>query len=95
LAERHDVTLQTIRHWLRRFTDQPIHEAPYAEVRSGRPPKLTDDKKAEFFADLHNSPEYVGFDRQVWFPLLAYRHLKATYDVEYSMRQVYRLLHEA
>jgi transposase len=73
----------------------PTDRAPYDGSRSGRPPKLTDEQKAEFFADLHESPEDVGYDRQVWFPALAYRHLTETYGVEYSRSQIYRLLHEA
>jgi transposase len=95
LAALNDVSDQTVRNWLNRFKDQPIDQAPYDDSRSGRPPKLTDEQKAEFFADLHNSPEDVAYDRQVWFPALAYRHLKETYDVEYSPSQIYRLMHEA
>jgi transposase len=95
LAALNDVSAQTIRNWLNRFKDHPIDRAPYDESRSGRPPKLSDDQKAEFFDDLHKSPEELGYDRQVWFPALAYRHLKETYDVEYSPSQIYRLLHEA
>lgn len=95
LAELHDVSDQTIRNWLNRFKEQPIDQAPYDDPRSGRPSKLTDEEKTEFFADLHESPEEAGYDRQVWFPLLAYHHLMETYDVEYSLRHVYRLLDEA
>lgn len=95
LAALNDVSDQTIRNWLNRFEDQPIDQAPYDDPRSGRPPKFTDEQKAEFFADLQQSPEDVGYDRQVWFPALAYRHLKETYDIEYSPSQIYRLLHEA
>lgn len=95
LAALNDVSDQTIRNWLNRFKDHPIDRAPYDDSRSGRPPKLTDEQKAEFFAELHESPEEIGYDRQVWFPALAYRHLKETYDVEYSPSQIYRLLHEA
>ena len=95
LAALNDVSEQTIRNWLNRFKDQPIDRAPYDDPRAGRPPKLTPEENAEFFADLHESPEVVGYDRQVWFPGLAYRHLKETYDVEYSPSQIYRVLHEA
>lgn len=95
LAALNDVSEQTIRNWLHRFENQPIDQAPYDDSRSGRPPKLTDEQKVEFFADLNESPEDVGYERQVWFPALAYRHLKETYGVEYSPSQIYRLLHEA
>jgi transposase len=95
LAERHGVVKKTIRNWLDRFAEQPIEQAPYDAPRSGRPAKLSDEEKEEFIADLHESPEEFGYDRQVWFPLLAYHHLKNKFEVEYSLRHVYRLLHEA
>jgi transposase len=95
LAERHNVAEKTIRNWLDRFADRPLDEAPYDGSRSGRPAKLTDEQKAAFFADLQQSPEALGYDRHSWFPALAHHHLKTEYDVEYSLRHVYRLLDEA
>lgn len=95
LAERHDVCLKTIYNWLDRFREQPIEQAPYDASRSGRPPKLSDEQKEEFFDDLHQSPQEFGYDREAWFPLLAYHHLKDKYGVEYSLSHVYRLMHEA
>lgn len=95
LAERHNVVEKTIRNWLDRFAEHSMEDAPYDEPRSGRPSKLTAEQKEEFFADLHKSPEECGYDRQVWFPLLAYQHLEDKFEAEYSVRHVYRLMHEA
>lgn len=95
LAERHGVCLKTIYNWLDRFREQPVEQAPYDAPRSGRPSKLSDEEKEKFFADLHESPEEFGYNRQVWFPLLAYHHLREQFDVEYSLRHVYDLMHEA
>lgn len=95
LAKLHDMSTRTISNWLNRFEEQPVEQAPYDDPRSGRPPKLSADQKAEFFADLQQSPEEAGYDRQVWFPLLAHQHLTETYGVEYSLTHVYRLLHQA
>lgn len=95
LAERHNVTEKTVRNWLDRFADQPLEDAPYDEERSGRPSKLTDEEKAEFLADLQESPEDFGYDRHAWYPVLAHHHLSEEYGVEYSLRHVYRLLEEA
>jgi transposase len=95
LAELHDVSGDTIRNWLNRFKQQPIEQAPYDDARSGRPPKLSDEEKEEFIADLHESPEEFGYDRQVWFPLLAYHHLKDKFDVEYSLVHIRRMMREA
>lgn len=95
LAERHDVTEKTMQNWLARFEDQPVDEAPYNEDRSGRPPKLTDDQRDEFFVDLHRSPEMLGYDRAKWTPELAQQHLKQKYDVDYSVRHVRRIISRA
>lgn len=95
LAERHDVTEKTIQNWLARFEDQPVDRAPYDEDRSGRPPKLTDEQRDEFYADLHRSPEMFGYDRTTWTPELAHRHLREKYGVEYSVRHVRRMMNRA
>lgn len=95
LAERHDVTNKTIQNWLDRFEEQPLDRAPYNEDRSGRPPKLTDDQKDEFFQDLQRSPEAQGYDRETWTPSLAARHLEQKFDAEYSLRHVRRLMNRA
>jgi transposase len=95
LAERHDVCLKTIYNWLDRFREEPIEQAPYDDPRSGRPAKLTDEQKDELVADLHESPEDFGYDRQVWFPLLVYHHLQEKFDVEYSLVHIRRMMREA
>lgn len=95
LAERHGVSLKTIYNWLDRFEEQPIEQAPYDDPRSGRPAKLTDNEKDALIADLHESPEESGYDRQVWFPLLVYHHLREQYNVEYSLVHIRRMMREA
>lgn len=95
LADRHNVTQQTIRNWLRRFDDQPLDEAPYDDPRAGRPRKLSEEEHGRLIAELQDSPVAVGFDRQSWVPRLVYHHLKNKYDVEYSLRHVRRVMHEA
>lgn len=95
LADQHDVTWKTINNWLDRFAEQPIEQAPYDEHRSGRPPKLTDEQKEQLFEALDDSPEAVGYDRQAWFPPLVYHYIKETFGIEYSLRHIRRLMHEA
>lgn len=95
LAERHGVSQQTIRNWLDRFEAKPLDEAPVDEARSGRPSKLSTAERDRFFADLESSPEAFGYDRQEWDPKLAHKHLDSAYDVDYSVRHVRRLMHEA
>jgi transposase len=95
LADRHNVSQQTIRNWLDRFDNRPLEDAPFDEPRAGRPRKLTPDEQDRLMAELNESPEDVGFDRQAWFPRLVYHHLKSEYGVEYSLRHIRRLMREA
>lgn len=95
LAERHNVSQQTIRNWLSRFEERPLDEAPFDEVRSGRPRKLTIEEQEQLFDELRDSPQSVGFDQQAWFPRLVYHHLQGEYEVEYSLRHIRRLMAEA
>lgn len=95
LAERHNVSQQTIRNWVSRFEDRPLDEAPFDEGRSGRPQKLTEEEQEQLVAELQDSPQAVGFEQQAWFPRLVYHHLQSEYGVEYSLRHIRRLMREA
>lgn len=95
LAQRHNVAEKTIRNWLDRFAEQPIFEAPYDQARSGRPTKLSDAEQHQLFDELHQSPSEFGYDREVWFPELVHHHIKDSFDVEFSVRHVYRLMDDA
>lgn len=95
LADRHNVSQQTIRNWLSRFENRPLDEAPFDDSRAGRPRKLTEEEQERLMAELQKSPESVGFDRQAWFPRLVYHHLQSEYGVEYSLRHIRRLMREA
>lgn len=95
LADRHNVSQQTIRNWLDRFENRSLEDAPFDNPRAGRPRKLTEEEQDRLLAELNESPEAVGFDRQVWFPRLVYHHLQSEYGVEYSLRHIRRLMREA
>lgn len=95
LAERHNVSQQTIRNWLSRFEDRPLDDAPFDEHRGGRPRKLTEQEQEQLVAELQDSPQEVGFEQQAWFPRLVYHHLQSEYGVEYSLRHIRRLMREA
>lgn len=92
LAQRHDVAEKTIRNWLDRFSQLPLHEAPYDADRPGRPTKLTNTQQEMLMNDLQQSPEQFGYDRTTWSPVLLQEHLFERYHVEYSRRHIYRLL---
>lgn len=91
LADRHNVSQQTIRNWLSRFESRPLEDAPFDDPRAGRPRKLTKEEHDRLMGELQESPEAVGFDRQSWFPRLVYHHLQSEYGVEYSLRHIRRL----
>jgi len=95
LADCHNVSQQTIRNWLRRFENRPLEDAPFDGRRAGRPRKLTDDEPDELREVLHDSPENHGFDHHAWVPRPVYHYLQSEYGVEYSLRHIRRLMHEA
>lgn len=95
LGERHNIAEKTVRNWLDRFEEQPLAEAPYDDERPGRPAKLTSEQKADLIGDFQRSPTELGYNRSVWIPELVQTHLAKNYDVEYSLRHIYRLIDEA
>lgn len=95
LAERHGVVEKTIRNWLDRFEKLPLQDAPYDGERSGRPSKLSAEKREALFEELRESPTQVGYDRETWTSTLVADHIEATYDVEYTSRHSRELLKRA
>lgn len=80
---------------LERLETEPFEEVLYDEDRPGRPSKLSDDERDQFEAVLQESPEDVGIDAPAWTVSHARQYLDDTFDVEYSDRQIRRLLREA
>lgn len=64
LAERHNVSQQTIRNWLSRFEDRPLDKAPFDDERTGRPRKLSDEEQEQLVNELRDSPQKVGFEHR-------------------------------
>ena len=95
LAERHGVVEKTIRNWLDRFAEEPIEQAPYDDPRPGRPSKLNENERKQFFEQLHQSPTELGYDQQAWSPKLLLHHVKEEYGVEYSEGHARKLLGKA
>ena len=95
LAERHGVVEKTIRNWLDRFAREPIEQAPYDEDRPGRPSKLTEEQREQFFEHLQQPPTELGYEQQAWSPTLLLHHVKEEYGVEYSEGHARKLLGKA
>ena len=98
LAERHDVAEKTIRNWLDRFEKNPIEQAPYDNLRPGRPSKLEEDDhdhREELFKHLQQPPTERGYEQQAWSPKLLLHHIKEEYGVGYSEGHARKLLGKA
>jgi transposase len=95
LAERHGVVEKTIRNWLDRFAREPIEQAPYDDDRPGRPAKLTEDQREQFFEHLQQPPTTFGYEQQAWSPKLLLHHVKEEYGVDYSEGHARKLLGKA
>jgi len=79
LAERHGVVEKTIRNWLDRFAREPTEQAPYDDDRPGRPSKLDEEQREQFFEQLQQPPTELGYDQQAWSPRLLLHHVKGEY----------------
>jgi transposase len=95
LAERHGVVEKTIRNWLDRFAREPTEQAPYDDDRPGRPSKLDEEQREQFFEQLQQPPTELGYDQQAWSPGLLLHHVKEEYGVEYSEGHARKLLSKA
>lgn len=95
LAEWLDIREATIYRWFDRLEAEPIEEAVRDRPKPGRPPKLTDDQRAQFRDAVTGPPAEAGYDAPAWTTDLASRFLAEAFDVEYTDRHVQRLLKDA
>ncbi len=63
--------------------------------RPGQSTRLTDDQWTELTATLAASPAEAGYDDPVWAPTLVRDHIAETFDVEYSLAHMYRVMKRA
>lgn len=96
IAEWFDVRPATVYGWLDRLESaESISEAVRDETRPGRPSKLSEEARAEFFELLSQPPTAVGKDSNEWTPQFAKAFLASRYGVDYSKRHLRRLLNQA
>lgn len=91
LVERYGIPQSTIYYWLDRLEKQPLADALRDEPRPGRPPKLSEEHRAEVETWLEGSPQDVGLDADEWTSELLRDRIQDTFDVEYSEAHVHRL----
>lgn len=96
IAEWFDVRVATVYSWFDRIeSEADLGSAVRDRPRPGRPARLSGDDRREFLALLREPPTAAGVDAPAWTPRLARTVLRESYDVEYSLRHVRRLLDEA
>lgn len=96
IAEWFDVRPATVYGWLDRLeATESILEAVTDDTRPGRPTKLNEEERGEFFELLSHPPTAVGMDSDKWTPQLAKALLASRYGVDYSERHLRRLLNQA
>lgn len=86
---------RTVYRWLDHLEERGLDDGLTDQPRSGRPAKLSDEEREEFFEHLQGSPGDYGYERQAWLPSMARDHLASEFGVVYSLRHVRRLMHEA
>lgn len=95
IADWFDMRDDTIYRWFREMESEPLRDAIHDDPPPGRPPKLTDDERAEFETVVQANPNEVGYDASAWTTKLARRYLQDAFGVEYTPRHVRRLLTNA
>jgi transposase len=90
ISERYGIPQSTIYYWLDRFADKPLEEALRDESRPGRPPKLSDEQRAEVESWLKESPQSFDYDADTWTAELLRAQIVDEFDVEYSVPHIHR-----
>lgn len=97
LASWYGLERKTVYNWLTRLDSRPGDLVAAARDRSrpGRTPALADEDRERLLESLRQSPDVAGYDAPAWTPELVRRHVRATYDTDYSLDSCRRLLREA
>ena len=94
IASRYGIPQSTVYYWLDRFEEQPLARALEDESRPGRPPKLTDEQRAEVAEWLKRPPETDEMEEtdsaDGWTAERLQRRIAEEFDVEYSIPHVTR-----
>jgi transposase len=89
LSDRYGIPQSTIYYWLDRFETQPIGDAVEDETRPGRPPKLSDEQRAEVESWLTSPPESDDEPTE-WTGARLQQRISEEFGVEYSVAHVSR-----
>ena len=89
LSDRYGIPQSTIYYWLDRFESQSIEDAIEDETRPGRPPKLSDEQRAEVESWLATPPESDDEPTE-WTGARLQQRIDEEFGVEYSVAHVSR-----
>lgn len=85
---------QTVYDWLDTVAERDL-TALGDLPRPGQSTRLTDDQWTELTATLAASPSEAGYDDPTWTPALVRDYIAETFDVEYSLAHMYRVMKRA
>ncbi|MXV60888.1 IS630 family transposase [Natronorubrum sp. JWXQ-INN-674] len=85
---------QTVYDWLDTVAERG--EVALGDLsRPGQSTRLTDDQWTELTATLAASPSEAGYDEPTWTPALVRDYIAETFNVEYSLAHMYRVMKRA
>lgn len=85
------VTKRTVNGWVS-TVDQQGFDALQIKPRSGRPPKLSSEQRADVDMVLQSEPGNYGY--KVWDGPSLSAYINSTFGIPLSIRQCQRLMHE-
>lgn len=89
------ISSKKVYQWLDRIEERGLDDALYDKPKPGRPPKLTEAEFDQLRSVLQESPRNQGYDAEDWNPRIVHHWLNATFDVDYSLRHIRRLMDDA
>ncbi|TKX50458.1 IS630 family transposase [Halorubrum sp. ASP121] len=85
---------QTVYDWLDTVAERDL-TALGDLPRLGQSTRLTDDQWTELTATLAASPSDAGYDTPTWTPASVRKYIAETFNVEYSLAHMYRVMKRA
>lgn len=82
----------TITRWVKTADEQGFEKLADASNKGGRPTKITDSIAEKIDAALQADPKDYGYD--VWDGPTIAKFIKDTFDIDYSVRQCQRMMHD-
>jgi transposase len=93
VADWFGVHQRTVERWVHYFKEFGI-EGLKDEQKTGRPTKVRDDQLRQLQQDILIKPSELKYIEHKWSGKLLKTHLKQRYDIDMSIRQCQRLLHQ-